>query len=117
MLFFVILGRRWVSSFPEDYKLACLGALMMLVMLPVVSFSTVIGDRFGYYLIPIQTMIFARFPFLNLGRSSNAKAAMPYLGLLLVFTVWASFSSLFQQCYLPYNSWLFGFPEGLPFRF
>ncbi|NBB99157.1 MAG: EpsG family protein, partial [Alphaproteobacteria bacterium] len=79
------------------------------LLIPV---STVIGDRFGYYLIPIQAMIFARIPFLQFRTNAALHAALPYLGLLLVFTVWTQLSWHFQQCYIPYQTWIFGFPGG-----
>lgn len=79
-----------------------------LVLLPL---STVIADRFAYYLIPIQAMIFARASLLNLsGRKLFTSA--PYVILFLVFLVWSYQSGIFQSCYLPYRTWLFGFPEG-----
>jgi hypothetical protein len=109
--FFAFLSRRWKYTFPNDYKLAGIGSLMMVAMMAVVPVSSVIGDRLGYYLIPIQAMIFARVPFLPLGRQSRYFAAAPYLLLALVFAVWVLNSRLFGQCYLPYQTWLFGFPQ------
>tara|TARA_B110000977_G_C10800165_1_gene385973 strand:- start:37 stop:180 length:144 start_codon:yes stop_codon:yes gene_type:complete len=47
----------------------------------------VIGDRLGYYLIPIQVMIFAGIPILPLQIYAQLHAALPYLGLVLVFAV------------------------------
>ena len=41
----------------------------MSLVAPVLLLSTVVADRFGYYLVPIQCMIFARLPYLMLGRS------------------------------------------------
>jgi len=36
---------------------------------------------------------------------------------LLVFMVWSQLSWHFKQCYIPYQSWIFGFPGGDPFGF
>lgn len=113
MMFFLMLRRRWGRQFPQDLGLASVGSWMMLALLLLVPISTVIGDRLGYYLIPIQTMIFARIPFLNLGPSRRLLAVLPYVGLVIVFAVWSLNSSLFQQCYLPYQNWLWG---DLPFE-
>ena len=77
-------------------------------MLPV---SSVIGDRLGYYLLPIQAMIFARAPFLRTGLNRNFVILAPYLGFLLFFGVWTTLSHHFSACYLPYQTWLFGFPD------
>jgi EamA domain-containing membrane protein RarD len=88
-----------------------IGALMMAAMFVLVPISSVIGDRLGYYLVPIQAMIFARIPFLPIRQNRAVYVALPYIGLLTVFVVWTSLSWHFQQCYLPYQTWLFGYPE------
>lgn len=107
--FLYFLRRGWQSTSPSDYGLAHIGALMMLAMPAVVLVSSVIGDRLGYYLIPIQALIFARLPWLPL-RSRRQHVMMPYVGLILFFGVWALLSRHFQQCYLPYDSWITGMP-------
>lgn len=112
LFFFLFLRRNWLAVFPGDYKLASLGALMMLAVFPIVAFSTVIADRLGYYFIPLQAMIFSRVPFLRGGRMGRLLAAAPYVGLALVLIVWTSTSRHFELCYVPYQTWLFGFPEG-----
>jgi hypothetical protein len=112
VFFFLVLRRHWIKEFPEDYKLASIGALAMLGAAALLPVSSVIGDRLGYYLIPIQAMIFGRIPFLHLGQNSKLLSALPYLGLIVVLVVWTSLSWHFQKCYLPYQTWLFGFPNG-----
>lgn len=117
LYFFLFLRRKWMQSWPQDYGLASIGAIGMMLMFFLIPVSTVIGDRLGYYLIPIQAMIFARIPFLAF-RSNNAlHSALPYLGLLIVFSVWSQLSRHFEQCYIPYQSWFFGFPSGETFVF
>lgn len=110
--FSAFVRRKWLVAFQGDYSLASIGAIGMALALMLIPISTVIGDRFGYYLIPIQTMIFARLPFLPFHKNATVHSAMPYLALLLLFTVWAQFSTHFQQCYIPYQTWIFGFPRG-----
>lgn len=117
LYFFILVRRKWMSAFPGDYNLASIGAIGMALAFLLVPISTVIGDRFGYYLIPIQTMIFARIPFLPFRRNAALHSAAPYLGLLLVFTVWSQLSWHFEQCYIPYQTWIFGFPGGDPVGF
>lgn len=112
--FFMFLRSRWRSAFPADYGLASIGAIGMALALLLVPISTVIADRFGYYLIPIQTMIFARLPFLPFLRNAALHSAAPYLALFLVFTIWSQFSWHFQECYMPYQTWIMGFPRGDP---
>lgn len=115
--FFLFLRRKWATAFPQDYSLALVEAIGMVLTIVLVSVSTVVGDRFGYYLIPIQTMIFTRLPYLPFRRHAAFHVALPYLGLLLVFTVWSQLSWHFAQCYLPYRTWIFGFPGGDPVGF
>ena len=110
LYFFAYMRSRWKRISPSDYKLASIGALGMIFALALVPISSVLGDRFGYYLIPIQAMIFARIPFFPVRNYSKIHSALPYLGLLLVFGVWTQISYHFQACYVPYQSWLFGFP-------
>ncbi|MCV2877667.1 EpsG family protein [Sedimentimonas flavescens] len=116
IFFFAVLRRPWRKAFPSDYRIASIGSLMMIAMAALVPISSVIGDRLGYYLIPIQSLIFARIPYLPLMRHRALYIAAPYLGLFLVFTVWSLASSHFNQCYVPYNSWILGFPDGQIYR-
>ena len=108
LLYFLILRRTWAREYPEDFGLASVGAWIMLALLPLVGLSTVIADRLGYYLVPIQAMILTRIPYLGLNANRQLLSALPYIGLLLVFTVWSLNSYHFQVCYVPYQSWLFG---------
>ena len=117
LYFFLFLRKKWLRTWPQDYSLASIGAIGMALAFLLIPVSTVIGDRFGYYLIPIQAVIFARIPFLPFRANAALHAALPYLGLLLVFTVWSQLSWHFKQCYIPYQSWIFGFPGGGPFQF
>ncbi|WP_163849188.1 EpsG family protein [Pseudooceanicola aestuarii] len=112
LFFFLFLRRPWRRQFPSDFALAHLFSMAMVLLIALVPVSSVIGDRLGYFLIPVQAMIFARVPFLDIP-NRKLMTLLPYIGLALMFTVWTSVSYHFQQCYLPYNSWLFGFPNSL----
>jgi hypothetical protein len=107
--FFFFVRKKWMRTFPKDYALVSIGAIGMALSFSLLPISSVISDRFGYYLIPIQTIMFARLPFLPFHVNKGLYSALPYLGLLIVFTVWSRLSWHFQQCYIPYQSWLFGF--------
>lgn len=109
--FLLMLRRSWAATFPNEYKLAVIGSFMMAALVVVVPVSSVIGDRIGYYLIPIQTMILARLPYLQLRWERQLMILSPYLALFLIFAIWTSLSNHFNACYVPYQSWLFGFPE------
>ena len=117
LYFFMFMSNKWKHTFPKDYALVSVGAIGMALAFLLIPLSSVIGDRFGYYLIPIQAMMFARLPFLPFRENKALYSALPYLVLLLVFTVWSQLSWIFQICYLPYQSWLFGFPGGNQFGF
>ncbi|MEP1201230.1 EpsG family protein [Tateyamaria sp.] len=112
LLFFSKLAPAWRRQFPGDYSLAVVGGFFMVGFLSMYFISTVIGDRFGYYLVPLQAMIIARIPYLNLGKSKNTLTIAPYAVLSFVFVVWMQLSWHFQKCYLPYQSWIFGVPGG-----
>ncbi|MBF9149650.1 EpsG family protein [Novosphingobium jiangmenense] len=112
-LYFLLFARKeWPLAWPKDYSLASIGAIGMALACLLVPVSTVIGDRFGYYLIPVQAMIFARIPYLAIRKNAGLHSAFPYLGLFLVFVVWSQVSWHFEQCYVPYQTWIFGFPGG-----
>jgi len=111
VLFFLVLQRPWARSFPQDYKLVAVGSLLMLATGGILILSTVIGDRLGYYFVPIQAMILARLPRLPLRTGRALLTAAPYFVLFAVLVVWITFSDLFSGCYLPYQSWILGLPE------
>ena len=117
LYFFLFVRKKWLQTWPQDHNLASIGAIGMAIVILLIPVSSVISDRFGYYLIPIQVMIFARLPYLPFRANARLHSALPYLGLLLVFTVWSQLSGHFNQCYIPYQTWLFGFPGGDPFGF
>lgn len=117
LYFFLFVRRKWLLAWPRDYSLVSIGAIGMALALLLLPISTVIADRFGYYLIPIQTVIFARVPYLPFRKNTGLHAALPYLGLLLMFAVWSQISWHFQGCYIPYQTWIFGFPGGDPVGF
>jgi len=117
MHFFLFLRKKWLQTWSQDYSLASIGAIGMALAFLIIPVSTVIGDRLGYYLIPVQAMIFARIPVIPLQTNTQLHAALPYLGLTLVFAVWTQLSWHFEKCYIPYQSWIFGFPGGGTFQF
>jgi len=111
LYFFIFLRKKWRRTWPQDYSLVVIGAIGMALMILLIPVSSVVGDRFSYYLVPIQTMIFARFSFLPFRANAALHSALPYLILVLIFTVWTQMSGIFDRCYNPYQTWLFGFPE------
>lgn len=106
LFFFAVLRQDWLKEKPQDYKLVSLGAIAMIGLLALLPLSTVIADRVGYYLIPIQAMMLARIPFLMVGRNNIFYVILPYAVLSIVFIAWTLLSWHFEQCYLPYKTWL-----------
>lgn len=111
LYFLLFLKEKWKLAFPKDFPIVHLGAFAMLLLFPVVQASSVIGDRFAYYLFPIQAIIFARLPYLNFRYLKALHSVLPYLGSLIFFIAWSQLSRHFQHCYIPYNSWIFGIPH------
>lgn len=102
-VYLIKLAPGWRAQYPGDYKLATIGAWLMVGLIGLFLVSSVIGDRFGYYLIPLQLVIFARIPYLPALRSRRLWGYTPYAVLILAFLVWTQKSWHFQECYLPYR--------------
>jgi hypothetical protein len=103
--FILFLNDRWKDTCPHDHMLVWIGSYFMLVVLPISLFSSVIGDRFGYYLNPIQLIILARLPVLFRTRNPIGLGTVPYAVSAIVLGTWAYASDLFQLCYIPYKFW------------
>jgi hypothetical protein len=112
LYFLIFLRKKWLRIYPQDYNLVLIGVIGMSLLIFIIPISGVVADRIAYYFIPIQTIIFARIPFLPFERSRALHSTLPYLGLLVVFITWSLLSNIFSQCYIPYQSWIFGFPGG-----
>lgn len=83
---------------------------MMLAMPALLLASWVIGDRLGYYRIPIQARIFARLPCLSLPQSRRSHAVTPDMALVIFCGVWALQSGPFQKCQRSFDRWITGRP-------
>lgn len=116
LYFFLFVKKKWRKSFPLDYSVVNLGAIIMILILFLVPVSTIISDRYGYYFIPIQAIIFSRLPFLPFNRHLLIHSLFPYLAVIIIFITWTQTSWHFQECYIPYKSWIFGFPDSEFFR-
>ncbi len=107
IFFQFFLRKKWQFNFPEDYTLVQVGSIMIMLLIPLTFVSSVIGDRVGYYFIPIQLIILARLHHFYDGRNRIYIKYAPFAALGFIFIVWTSFSYHFNLCYLPYRSWLF----------
>lgn len=105
--FLLALRQTFQERFPADHTVAVIGAWIMIGTLAILPISTVMSDRFGYYVAPIQLMIMARLPYLlRPGGRAQFVSAAPYLMLGIMLIVWTANSRLFHMCYLPYQTWL-----------
>ena len=104
-IFLLFLARKWREQSIRDYLLVRLSSYLMVAMFPISLFSSVIGDRFGYYLYPIQLIILTRLPLLVKGRYSTTVAIAPYAAEALILVTWAELSALYSRCYEPYRVW------------
>lgn len=116
LVYFLFLKRRWPKDGQFD-KLVYVGALIMLAIPALLPISTIIGDRVAYYLLPIQAIILARLPYLDFGKSRRLIIAMPYFALFVTLAVWTTISTHFEQCFLPYQSWMAGFPHSAQYLY
>jgi len=101
--YLTLIRPLWRVQFPSDYKLVTIGAWMMVALIFFLPVSSVISDRFGYYLIPLQLVILTRLPYLRDLWSRQLLIIAPWLILTLMFVVWLGFSWHFYQCYVPYR--------------
>lgn len=108
LAFLVFLRRRWAVLFPQDYNLIVLGSALMVLNLGFVFISSVIGDRFGYYLSLIQLIIMCKaytmFRPDEYGR--NILFLIPYLMGGAMLLGWSQLSWIFSDCYGDYKTWL-----------
>lgn len=111
-LFFLALRKGWVKTFPTDYKLVAIGSWGMLIVFLILPVGSVIADRLGYYLMPIQAMILARIAYLPVYKNKALYRNTIFLSFIAFLLVWSYFSLHFQICYTPYRTWIFGMPEG-----
>lgn len=109
--FLSLLRSKWRDTSPKDYKLVFVGSVAMVSLVAFVPFSTVISDRVGYYFIPIQAIIFSRIPYLNLGKFQRYFQFGIFFILAVFLVYWTQMSAIFAQCYIPYQSWIFGMPS------
>lgn len=105
--FLLFLQRTNSERFPADHQMLVIGAWIMIGALVILPVSSVMSDRFGYYVTPIQLVIMARLPYLVRAREHVRLIALsPYLMLGLMLLVWTTNSYHFNHCYVPYQSWL-----------
>ena len=110
IFYLLIMRKKWKKLSPEISRLATLSSFAMLLTLPLALISSMVGDRVSYFLIPLQAMILSNIPFLPIRQYRPIYSIAPYLLLGFTFLIWTSYSWHFNQCYVPYKTWILGFP-------
>jgi hypothetical protein len=103
--FLWLLDQKWKARSIRDYKFVKIFSYAMVASFAVSLYSSVIGDRIAYYLLPAQLMIFARLPLLFRGGGSTIVVFAPYAAEAVLLLAWITLSPLFQKCYEPYQIW------------
>ncbi len=102
--FFLLLSRRWANLFPESQKFIGLTAGAMVALAGLMLVSSVVADRFGYYLIIPALMIYSALPHLYSRGQMNLVKLAPFVALLVVFIGWTQLSGHYAACYDPYTT-------------
>jgi hypothetical protein len=61
-------------------------------------------------MLPFQIMILARVTYVASARRLGNLYYFAYIISFVMLVGWTSFSGIFEVCYTPYNSWIFGYP-------
>ncbi len=111
VIFFLFLRKKWKIQTPVDYDLIFYTAPIMLFIFPVAFYSSVIGDRFGYYLMPLQAVILSRAYLYYNKIDSFIMYLFPIAMFGSMLLIWSQYSQIFQECYGVYDYWV---PWNLP---
>ena len=103
--FLWFLAPRWKVHSTKDYKIVKMSSYMMIATFPLSMYSSVMGDRIGLYLYPIQLMILTRLGILIAGQYSTVIAFAPYATGIVFLVIYTQLSTLFVRCYIPYQMW------------
>lgn len=102
---FHFLKERWRKYSPDDFNLVNSMYPALILMFPLTFISSVMGDRFGYSLMPIALLIQSKAYLVAPRNSAMAMFLTPILVTGAALLVWSQFSWIFASCYLPYNTW------------
>ena len=96
---------KWQKFCPNDYELAFYFSIASVAVLPLLVYSSVASDRYGYYLMLITSLIQARLYLLTPPslRLPVFLAPLAIAGIQLLG--WTMLSVLFDACYGEYKTW------------
>lgn len=115
-VFLRFFKNKWEARYPTDFEAVNLCSILM-VSIPAIYllalgaaqitgtnyFTSVVGDRFGYYLTPVQLVIISRLSQFYQHKISPLLRLLPYLLFALVLYTWTEFSLMHDRCYSPYQ--------------
>lgn len=101
--FLLLFRKQWATTMPQTYQLALAGSAMMVALPSLLFLSSVIADRLGYYLIPIQLLILIHAHLFFQGKNRIAIYLAIFVGLGVVLVAWSQFSPHYQACYSDYQ--------------
>ena len=105
----IFLHNRWAIYLPQSYPLINTASIFLIAAFPASFLSPTIVDRYGYYLFIFAAVIASNIPSLA-KRNSDIIFLSAIVGIAVFFIGWLLMSWQIQLCYLPYQSWLLGFP-------
>ncbi len=106
LIFLYFYRNAWRQVYPKEYLLLFYSALLMIFTVPLTLYSSVIGDRFGYYLMLPQAMMFNRYKTFFRSWEGTIHFLAPILMLGVMLIVWVTQSDIFESCYGTYNFWV-----------
>jgi len=105
-LIFFWYWEKWGQKF-EDRWLFGVMSLLSIMCLPLVAIASTAVDRMALYLIPLQLVVWARFPMLVQGHIERNSAIL----MIIAYSAVVQFTWLFfgthAGCWVPYENLLF----------
>jgi hypothetical protein len=108
LLFLFFIRQKWRYIYSDDYQIALICSILLLSIPGLLLVSSVMGDRFGYYLMIISFSIQARAHKLVPPAYSFALFIFPLLLAMVYMLGWTMMSWQFSYCYVPYRTWWSG---------
>jgi hypothetical protein len=108
LVFLKWLRLSWKNRYPQDYMRMLIFSVGFVLVLPLVFYSSVMGDRFGYYLMPLAYLAQARAYKLFQDKFTFLAFFVPQLVDIVYLLAWCLSSWIFSVCYVPYQTWLGG---------
>ena len=89
--------KKWARDY-EDRWLWSLFSILAVLCVPIVSIASTAVDRMALYLIPLQIVVWARFPVLMQGRLKRTSS----IGIVIIYYAVVQFTWLVYATHAPY---------------